>query len=72
MDCTMCNKEATVRVRWPARITQNHVLCESCASQVWDSISKQFSGTDAYAGFTITPIETMCNTELTGESKELP
>lgn len=56
MKCSMCEHKAEVRVSWPASVPQDHAVCECCASQIWNKLSTQFTGTEAFRGFTILPI----------------
>ena len=57
MKCAMCADRAEVTVSWPASAPQEHDVCDACAHSIWDSLSTQFSGTEAFMGFTIMPIE---------------
>lgn len=56
MNCEMCKEKADVRISWPASNPQSANVCEFCAAIVWNKISTDFSGTDAFAGFCIDPI----------------
>lgn len=53
MRCAMCEKKAVVVVSWPASKPQKHSVCDSCAHVIWDTLSKQHSGTEAFMGFTL-------------------
>lgn len=57
MKCAMCNNPAEVKVSWLASKRQEHDVCECCAASIWNKISADFSGTDAFASFTILPYE---------------
>ena len=57
MKCAMCKDRAEVTVSWPASVPQAHAVCDACAHSIWDRLSTQFSGTEAFIGFTIMPIE---------------
>jgi hypothetical protein len=56
MKYAICTDKAEVKVSWPATVAQEHNVCESCAHHIWDRLSTQFSGTEAFMGFTIEPI----------------
>ncbi len=52
----MCKDRAEVTVSWPASVRQEHNVCDSCAHSIWDRLSTNFTGTEAFLGFTIMPI----------------
>lgn len=55
--CVMRNEYADVIVRWPvAGVVQERAVCQPCGQQVWDKISRDFSGTEACLCFTIMPL----------------
>lgn len=51
--CEMCKEKASVKISWFASIPQNACVCEWCAAMVWNRLSTQFSGTDAFMTFSI-------------------
>jgi hypothetical protein len=57
MKCSMCSDRAEVEVSWPASEPQVHKVCEACAASIWNTLSLKFTGTPAYLGFTIEPLE---------------
>ncbi len=56
MKCSMCESVAESIVSWPASEPQRHAVCGVCGHTIWATLSEKFSGTAAYAGFTIQPI----------------
>lgn len=57
MKCAMCHHRAEVIASWPASdIPQEHAVCESCLSLIWDKLSTEHSGTEQFMCFTITPL----------------
>ncbi len=55
--CAMCQSNADVLISWPINNgEQKHKVCDSCGHSVWDRISKEFNGTEAYFCFTIEPL----------------
>lgn len=56
MKCEMCSEKAEVVVAWPASIPQKHAVCDPCGHSIWDILSTKFTGTEAFMGFTITPL----------------
>lgn len=56
MKCDSCSDKAEVKVSWLASKPQEAYVCECCASAIWNKLSKDFSGTDAFSTFTVMPL----------------
>ena len=53
----VCSAKATVIVSWPSSAREEHSLCHSCAKMIFETLKAKFSGTEAFMGFTIMPLE---------------